>query len=701
MEYLLKASAVVCIFYLCFQLVLKEETFFNHNRWFLLLGLVVALVFPFIVIPVYIPIETMSLPIYLVEPTESIANYTPQNIEQPFNWVSLIPILYFIGFGVLCLQFLFQFVALILLFIKNPKTKDGIYTYIKINQNISPFSFFKWIFFNPNNFDKEELALIITHEKVHGNQLHSIDVLFIQLACVLFWFNPFIWLYRNKIRQNLEYIADKKTQTVFKDNKAYQHLLLKTSVINTTFSLSNNFYNSQIKKRIVMLQKSKSNTNRKWRYLLSLPLLATLLLSMNTKEIYIQSKTPHKSFNPDALNQKEKNPIRVVFTKETTDNELKNIKADLMRKGITMTIKKLKRNNKGYIIAINVEFKTDTSSANYKATVKSGIKSFYFKVDANGNFGVSIINETKFVIAEPLVTNGKNNDTLNTKTKVFVFNEDQTEAIILDSTRSKIWIQKHNENVENFKKTITKDSVYFKAIDSSEVMRLTKEKSNIYYEDNSNTSQLYNNPNALTNPGQLKQKKSIYINSDNTEPLIILDGKVLKNRKLMDINADSIEKVDVLKGDTATKLYGDNGKHGVIIITSKNKKKPLTYIKVKKGKTKKDEPWKIGRIAVTSTFYEDDKNPNKNSQLAYISKYTSDEILDSHKTNLKKIGLTVKYSKLKRNKKGEITRIKISIKNEKNSESSTTWQNNNGIDGIEFGESKGSLIARTSDMNKN
>ena len=92
-------------------------------------------------------------------------------------------------------------------------------------------------------------------------------------------------------------------------------------------------------------------------------------------------------------------------------------------------------------------------------------------------------------------------------------------------------------------------------------------------------------------------------------------------------------------------------------------------------------------------------HPSKNGTLAYITKLASDEVLEMHKINLKKFGIQVKYNKLKRNKAGEITSIKITIKNEKGAQSSATWKVDDGIPSIEFGETEGSLIARTSDMN--
>ena len=145
-----------------------------------------------------------------------------------------------------------------------------------------PFSFFKYIVFNKTQFNDTELTHIINHEKVHAKQYHSLDIILVQLASALFWFNPFIWLYKKEIQQNLEFIADKEAQNISKCEKSYQTLLLKSSVPNYQLVLANNFYNSLIKKRIVMLHKSKSNNLKMWKYALVLPVLAVFLMSANT-----------------------------------------------------------------------------------------------------------------------------------------------------------------------------------------------------------------------------------------------------------------------------------------------------------------------------------------------------------------------------------------------------------------------------------
>ena len=69
-------------------------------------------------------------------------------------------------------------------------------------------------------------------------------------------------------------------------------------------------------------------------------------------------------------------------------------------------------------------------------------------------------------------------------------------------------------------------------------------------------------------------KESFKITLDKTvenAPLYILDGVPVANAT--NIDPENIESISVLKGESATKAYGDLGKNGVLLIKSKGKKK--------------------------------------------------------------------------------------------------------------------------------
>ena len=290
MEYLYKASVVITIFYLFYKLFLQRETFFQANRIYLLIGLMASVFFPLIVIPIYIEITPSvadtTIP-FIVNNESQHAVY-----DNSFDWIQFLYIIYSAGLAIFLGKLVIELTSLKLLFSKHSYYKDKPYLLIETENNIPPFSFFNWIVYNPKTFTDEELKHILNHEKAHAKELHSIDIILTQLACVLLWFNPFIWLYKKEIQQNLEFIADKEAQNISNCERSYQHVLLKSSVKNHKILITNNFYNSQIKKRIIMLHKSKSKKLNALKYALMLPAMAIFLMSFNTKEILIEIDDP-------------------------------------------------------------------------------------------------------------------------------------------------------------------------------------------------------------------------------------------------------------------------------------------------------------------------------------------------------------------------------------------------------------------------
>ena len=160
MEYLLKASAVIAVFYMFYKLLLQRDTFFRCNRWFLLVGLLVSLTIPMVVIPIYIE----YIPV-------DVSNFTFENATNPANSgleiSDYVMIVYGLGVTFFFTRFLIQVTSLALVIMRHKKDKRGKYTYVKTQANISPFSFFRWIVFNPEKFNNTELEQIIAHEKVH------------------------------------------------------------------------------------------------------------------------------------------------------------------------------------------------------------------------------------------------------------------------------------------------------------------------------------------------------------------------------------------------------------------------------------------------------------------------------------------------------------------------------------------------------
>ena len=112
---------------------------------------------------------------------------------------------------------------------------------------------------------------IIAHERMHAFQLHSLDLILIEVLVILFWFNPFIYWYRKSIREVHEYLADQAVVENGHDQVGYQKLLLNQVVGYRFVGLTSNFSYSLSKNRLKMLSMIKSKNTSKIKIALSIP----------------------------------------------------------------------------------------------------------------------------------------------------------------------------------------------------------------------------------------------------------------------------------------------------------------------------------------------------------------------------------------------------------------------------------------------
>ena len=272
--YLLKSSGLIAVFYLAYHFLVRKETFFTSNRWFLITGLFTSLLLPLFTITKVVYVERPKIALEdLVAYTNATATTQAIPVAETIDWMLMLGLLYGIVSCVLLLKIVVDFVSLYKIINKQQVIVIDGFKLVNLNKNISPFSFFSYIVYNPNLYTQDELNSILLHEKIHSQEKHSIDIIVAKLFCVVFWCNPFVWLYKKAITQNLEYIADHKAINQLEDKKSYQKALLKIVSTPDCLSVTNNFYQSLIKKRIVMLNKNQSNKRSSWKYALVLPLL--------------------------------------------------------------------------------------------------------------------------------------------------------------------------------------------------------------------------------------------------------------------------------------------------------------------------------------------------------------------------------------------------------------------------------------------
>jgi uncharacterized membrane protein YciS (DUF1049 family) len=359
--YLLKSSGLLATFFLAYHFLLRKETFFTSNRWFLLSGLATSILLPLFFIKkiVYVERPKFTLPIISEDnDLPIIIDKATPIIAESIDWFQILFIVYAIVATILIIKVIIDLVSLGKLLRKQNIQKQEDLLYVNINQDIAPFSFFNYIVFNSNLYSQKELESILLHEKVHSQEKHSIDVLVTKLFTVIFWFNPLVWLYQKAIIQNLEYIADSKAIQNIEDKKCYQMALLKVVSHQNCLPITNHFYQSLIKKRIVMLNKNQSKKRNLWKYGLILPVIIAFVFLFQIK-VVAQEKEEEikKEINKAIIDSTKAVLVQTMTTKDATDKEIEEDSRILKEQhGIDYTFSKIKRNSKGEITAIRIEF---------------------------------------------------------------------------------------------------------------------------------------------------------------------------------------------------------------------------------------------------------------------------------------------------------------------------------------------------------
>jgi beta-lactamase regulating signal transducer with metallopeptidase domain len=287
--YLLKLSISLSVVWLFYQLLLRRLTFYNLNRWYLLFYSLLSFFIPLIDIGTMVEEDGAHQPL-VVQIIPSIGHFgtaaaaTVTAVDRPAFWNTWSVLL-----GVAALGSLILLIRLarngrsLYMICKRARLvgNDGIKVY-QVDEQIIPFSFGNAVYLNQALHSEKELGEIILHEYVHIRQKHTIDILLAELFIIVNWYNPFVWLIRYAIRQNLEFIADSKVLEKGMDRKAYQYHLLKV-IGHSRYKLANNFNFSSLKKRIVMMNRIRSARVHVVRFLFILPLIAVLLVSFRNK----------------------------------------------------------------------------------------------------------------------------------------------------------------------------------------------------------------------------------------------------------------------------------------------------------------------------------------------------------------------------------------------------------------------------------
>jgi beta-lactamase regulating signal transducer with metallopeptidase domain/tetratricopeptide (TPR) repeat protein len=346
--YSIEIAISLALFYSAYWLLLKSETFFKLNRFYLISSVLIALLLPllnislvktngndsFITKYLVLPIERFeqsilgntageSIPIKnkithlknnlrpLNTESENLSGSTQSNATNSIessspsetNWLSIVLIIYFIGAALLLIRFFANLIWIFVSVLKNKSQELHGRRVIRLKRTRSAFSFLNFIFISKNEYREDELLKIIAHEKVHIQQKHSIDLILFELVLVFQWFNPFVWFYKHAIKITHEYLADEGTLNSGVDVSSYQYSLLNQVLSENNLEIASN-YNLSIKKRIAMMTKKRSSKLSALKLAITLPLIIFLFSAFafcttSSEEDVKQNETTPLAVNGD------------------------------------------------------------------------------------------------------------------------------------------------------------------------------------------------------------------------------------------------------------------------------------------------------------------------------------------------------------------------------------------------------------------
>lgn len=283
-DYLIQVNVALALFYGIYWWMFAKDTFFHTRRFLLWSFWLVAISFPFwdewlwIQEPVQVMRNVLPVDDWVTLPNVLVVADHPTATHGHFSWWML----YGLVTSLLFLRFFLRIGSLVYLYIcTDHQAVDG-FAICHLKSPGGPFSFFRWIFVYPPSHSESEWREVLIHEQTHALQWHSLDILFAECMTCLLWFNPFVWLLRKEIRDNLEYLADDSVLHAGCDRKCYQyHLLGLSTSPQAAAHLYSNFNVSSLKNRIRMMNKQPSKRIEQVKLLVWLPLIALLLTFSN------------------------------------------------------------------------------------------------------------------------------------------------------------------------------------------------------------------------------------------------------------------------------------------------------------------------------------------------------------------------------------------------------------------------------------
>lgn len=289
MSYFISLSLYWLAFWLFYRLLLEREKFFRWNRAFLLLTFVLGIALP--LMPwsgIFSTAEWTPRPVIWLSTVSILpdgARLTPAvDASISISWFAVLWSVFLVGTAFTFWRLVQNLWQLRRLILEGSATKAPDHILIEHPAISAPYSWFHYLFWKEDPaLPESEREAIIAHELAHIHQHHSWDLMLLEVARILFWWNPLWYAYRKSLTEVHEYLADAEA-LVSIPKKEYGKLLLRQTLLQPDLSLIHTFHTSQLKKRIIMMTKSPSSLLATAKYLLFLPFFVAVLIACEDSE---------------------------------------------------------------------------------------------------------------------------------------------------------------------------------------------------------------------------------------------------------------------------------------------------------------------------------------------------------------------------------------------------------------------------------
>ena len=301
LPYIIKSALVLALLYICIMPLLEKETFHRLNRIIILGCMLLSFIVPFIHFTggtnptVNMVRQAVQLPEIMIDGNGSE--------QSTWNLTNIMICIYIIGVVAIFFMTVVQTSSLILRMRKCEQIADNRgNTIVLTDYTISPFCFFHYIVMSRDDYANNR-GFILTHEQEHIRLHHYIDLIVLQLATIIQWFNPFVWLIGKNLKAIHEFEVDEAVLNKGIDATQYQQFLVIKAVGNRLQPFANNLNKESLKRRIIMMNQKKSNRWMMLKALFVIP-VATLAVSVfaNTSDMSSMAKAANTTANSISTN---------------------------------------------------------------------------------------------------------------------------------------------------------------------------------------------------------------------------------------------------------------------------------------------------------------------------------------------------------------------------------------------------------------